>query len=76
MAKIDLNDVIKHPKKYIKKAIVKETLECEHKRLDQLLNKTAWYKCHKCKMIFYITGHLAWYKDNFKELIKALKKKV
>ena len=66
---------LKKPEKYIdvKPQI---TEECLHIRLDNILERTAWYECSKCKMIFFVSNSIGWERESFKTILKELKKKV
>lgn len=69
-------DIIEAVKSGIKRIERKETLECQHENLTKLLPKHFWYRCKKCKMIFYIHGADGWEENALKTLLNDLRQAI
>lgn len=62
-------DIIEAIKKGIK---IEARPECQHPTLKQVISKDQWYRCTKCKTVFFIWGASAWEKRQIPLLIKKL----
>jgi len=65
-------DILKTIKKGLETVKLEKQEECEHKTLDQLIEKDMWYQCRKCKMVFFIQGASGWDVNQIAVLTKKL----
>lgn len=65
-------------KEALKKVKVRKEITegCEHKKLNQVIQGSAWYQCKKCKFIFFLRDIPGWKPEAFRELMKMLIKKI